>query len=117
MNKAKENTVSQDSRVAKISSSVISNIKSSRAKKISATVGFIAVLVGLIAGAIGLVKQYLAARELNREIAMYIEVGDRFVEQYKLNEGIEKYEKGQWIKSHPVSIYGNAVQHCLSLSN
>jgi len=62
-------------------------------KKISAFIGLIGLIIGAVVGGSKIIQQVRQTREIKREVKIFLEVGDRFAEQFKLNKAIEEYQK------------------------
>jgi tetratricopeptide (TPR) repeat protein len=67
--------------------------KSFSLKKISAFIGLIGLIIGAVVGGSKIIQQVRQTREIKREVKIFLEVGDRFAEQFKLNKAIEEYQK------------------------
>ncbi len=67
--------------------------KSFSLKKISAIIGFVGILIGVIVGGSKIVQQVQQSRGTNKEVKMFLEVGDRFAGQFKLNKANDEYQK------------------------
>lgn len=62
-------------------------------KKISAYIGLIGIIISVILGGFQIFKQIQQSRKINKEVQIFMEAGDRFAKQYKLNEAIKEYQK------------------------
>jgi len=62
-------------------------------KKFSTLIGVIGVIIAAIVGSSQIIQQVIQTREIKREVKIFLEVGDRFAEQFKLNKAIEEYQK------------------------
>lgn len=67
--------------------------KSFSLKKISAFIGLIGLIIGAVVGGSKIIQQVRQSREINRQVKVFLEVGDRFAGQFKLNKAIEEYQK------------------------
>ena len=67
--------------------------KSFSLKRISAFIGLIGIIIAAIVGGSQIIQQVQQSRKINKEVRMFLEVGDRFTEQFKLNKAIEEYQK------------------------
>jgi tetratricopeptide (TPR) repeat protein len=67
--------------------------KSFSLKRISAFIGLIGVIIGAIIGGSQIIKQIQQSKKIKKEVKTFLEVGDRFAEQFKLNKAIEEYHK------------------------
>jgi tetratricopeptide (TPR) repeat protein len=73
--------------------SILSLSHSFSLKKISAFIGLIGLIIGAVVGGSKIIQQVRQTREIKREVKIFLEVGDRFAEQFKLNKAIEEYQK------------------------
>ncbi|PXF54896.1 MAG: hypothetical protein C4B58_15465 [Deltaproteobacteria bacterium] len=67
--------------------------KSFSLKRISAFIGLAGIIIAAIVGGSQIIHQVQQSRKINKEVKMFLEVGDRFTEQFKLNKAIEEYQK------------------------
>ena len=62
-------------------------------KKISATIAFVGVTIGVVLGINNILKEVWKYKELKREVAVQLSIGDEFINRAEYERAIEEYEK------------------------